>query len=406
MRQLVGPFSQILTMQHTPLMGCVNENDLTIIRNGGVLIKDNIIEQVGEYESLRNDDYEEIEINGAHVLMPGLIDAHTHMCFGGSRAGDYALRVAGKTYQEILKSGGGIYDTVEKTRKETLESLTDLLVHRSQRQLHDGITTCEVKSGYGLNVEYELRMLEAISSADKLVRQDLVPTCLAAHVCPKEYSDPSKYLNYIVEELFPVLKEKSITNRIDIFTEDGAFNKNLSLGYLESAREYGFDLTIHADQFTSGGSELAVHLKATSADHLEASTDADISRLAKSDVVCTVLPGASLGLGMHYAPARKLLDAGCCVAIATDWNPGSAPMGDLLIQTALIGASEKLSIPECIAGITLRAAKALNLFDRGKLQAGYLCDMIAFPTDDYQEIMYQQGKMKPNLIWKSGESVV
>lgn len=406
MKQLIGPFKEIITMSDAPLKGALSEDALGLIPNGGVLIEDEKIVNAGDFESLKSQADEVVEIQGDQVLMAGLIDSHTHICFGGSRAGDYAQRVAGKTYQEILKNGGGIHDSVNKTRAATESALTDLVKSRADRHLHEGVTTIEVKSGYGLSVEEELKMLRAIKAANSDIEADLISTCLAAHVCPKEFESHEAYLDHIVEQLFPKLKDQNLTNRIDIFTEDGAFDTELSAKYLAQAKKAGFEITVHADQFTSGGSKVAVDAGALSADHLEATSDEDVAILAKSDTVATVLPGASLGLGMHYSPARKLLDAGCCLAIATDWNPGSAPMGDLLIQTALMGAAEKLSIPECIAGITYRAAKALNMSDRGQIKAGQLADMIAFPVSDHREIFYQQGKIKPNLVWKHGKKVV
>lgn len=401
-KTLIGPFSQIVTMQSTSIRGAIKDESLGIISDGGVIVSNGKIEQIGLFKELDQTGLDKIVIEEPMVLTPGFIDAHTHICYGGSRAGDYALRVGGASYQDILKNGGGIHDTVSKTREQSEDWLTDVVIMRAQRHLKEGITTCEVKSGYGLSVEHELKMLRAIKKADAQVSTDLVSTCLAAHVCPKEFNEASDYLNYISTELFPVLKEQELTNRIDIFTEDGAFNVELSREYLLKAKEVGFHLTVHADQFTSGGSELAVELGALSADHLEASTDEDIQRLGASDVVSTVLPGASLGLGMHYSGARKLLDAGAILAIATDWNPGSAPMGDLLVQTALIGAAEKLSIAECLAGITFRAAKALGFNDRGRLSEGMKADFIGFSTEDYRDLFYYQGKLKPKKIWKDG----
>lgn len=406
MKKLIGPFKEIISMSDAAMKGALDEKALGLIKNGGVLYEDGIILKTGPFDNLKKQADSIDRIKDGHVLLPGLIDSHTHICFGGSRAGDYALRVSGKTYQEILKNGGGIHDSVNKTRAASKEELVDLVKIRAKRHLQEGVTTIEVKSGYGLSVEEEIKMLEAINAANDKVPADLVTTCLAAHVCPKEFADHKSYLDHIVTNLLPVLKTKGLTQRIDIFTEDGAFDTDLSAQYLAKASEMGFDLTVHADQFTSGGSKVAVEAGALSADHLEATSDEEVKLLANSETVATVLPGASLGLGMHYSPARKLLDAGCCLAIATDWNPGSAPMGDLLIQTALLGAAEKLSIPECIAGITYRAAKALNLPDRGMIKEGMIADFIAFPVEDHREIFYQQGKIKPDRVWKAGLPVI
>jgi imidazolonepropionase len=406
---LIGPFTQILPMSHLPEAGPINDEELQVIEQAGVLVQDETIVKVGDYIKLlqeaEQNNYEIEKIEGPMVLMPGLIDAHTHICFAGTRSNDYSMRVAGKSYLEIARNGGGILDTVRKTREATVIELVDLLKKRCDRHLHEGVTTCEVKSGYGLTVEEEIKMLEAIQLVAKHHALDLVPTCLAAHMRPPEYTDSKRYLENILAELLPTVKEQNLADRVDIFIEDTAFTEQDSLNYLSAAKELGFKITIHADQFTTGGSKVAAAIGALSADHLEASGDEEIALLKEAGVIATVLPGASLGLGMHYAPARKMLDGGLCLVIATDWNPGSAPMGDLLLQAALLGASEKLTTAETWAAITFRAARALSLNDRGILANGFLADMIAFPTENFREILYNQGKIKPSHIWKRGKTV-
>jgi imidazolonepropionase len=196
-----------------------------------------------------------------------------------------------------------------------------------------------------------------------------------------------------------------LCTRIDAFVEKSAFSPEEIIPYLKKAKQFGFDLTIHADQFSCGGSQVAVALGARSADHLETSGEVEIQALAQSSTVAVALPGASIGLGMAFTPARKLLDQGAILAIASDWNPGSAPMGDLLAQASILATFEKLSTAEVLAGITFRAAAALGLTDRGKLTTGQFADFILFPTADYREILYQQGKMKPVEVWKKGEKV-
>ncbi|MDP2059249.1 MAG: amidohydrolase family protein, partial [Flavobacteriaceae bacterium] len=232
------------------------------------------------------------------------------------------------------------------------------------------------------------------------------PTCLAAHIIPKDFEgDAPVYLHYITEKLLPILKREKLTNRIDIFIEQTAFSEKEATQFLNRSKQMGFQITVHADQFSVGGSAVAIEMGAQSADHLEASKTKEIEQLAASDTVAVVLPGASLGLGMPFAPARKLLDAGCCLAIASDWNPGSAPMGDLLTQAAVLGAYEKLSTPEVFAGLTFRAAHALGLEDRGRIQSGMLADLIGFPCGDYRDILYRQGNLKPELVWKNGVKI-
>jgi imidazolonepropionase len=209
----------------------------------------------------------------------------------------------------------------------------------------------------------------------------------------------------LVAELLPVVKENRLAGRVDIYVDVEAFNRDVARYFLTEAKEMGFKLTVHADQFTPGGVSLAVELGALSADHLEASTEKDIKLIANSHVIPVVLPGASIGLGSAFAPARRLLDAGASLAIASDWNPGSAPMGNLLMQAALLGVYEKLTMAETLSAITFRAAMALGLNDRGALVPGMLADLIAFPCSDYREILYNQGGMMPVAVWKEGGRV-
>ncbi len=408
MKKLIGPFTQILPLSGLPMKGSITDDALQIIPQGGVLTDNGLIVEVGDFETLRksNPDAEIEEIQGDHVLLPGFVDCHTHLCFAGSRAKDYALRIAGKSYLEIAKSGGGIWDSVTQTRNASKDELVDLLLQRVDQHTKNGVTTIEVKSGYGLKVEEELKQLQAIKEAAAKSKADLIPTCLAAHILPKDFNDlAAEYLELILNKLLPKIKQDNLANRVDIFIEDGAFGTADAACYLEVARKMGFDITVHADQFSTGGSEVAVMVGAVSADHLEASNEEEIKRLAASETVAVALPGASLGLGMGFAPARHLLNAGACLAIASDWNPGSAPMGDLLLQASVLSAYEKLTTAETFAALTFRAAKALNLYDRGALAKGKLADMQAYPCSDYREILYHQGRMKPRKIYKEGKEI-
>ena len=408
MKKLIGPFSEILTLSGLALNGAIDDSQLQIIRSGGVIVEDGIIRATGNFETLRatNPELEIEKIEGEQVLLPGFIDCHTHICFAGSRAKDYSLRIQGKTYLEIAKSGGGIWDSVTQTRAAEESRLVDLLKQRVQRHLADGVTTIEIKSGYGLDIANELKMLRAIKTVSSTTQADLVPTCLAAHLLPKDFEGSQvDYLNHILADLLPLVKAENLAGRVDIFIEESAFDRAASVPYLQAAKAMGFEITVHADQFTTSGLEVAIEVGAVSADHLEASTEREAALLKGSETVAVVLPGASLGLGMQYAPARKLLDAGACLAIASDWNPGSAPMGDLLMQAAVMSAAEKLSTAEVFAGLTYRAAKALNIKNRGILAEGMLADMQAYPCDDYREILYHQGKIKPGIVWKNGTRI-
>ncbi|WP_143305343.1 imidazolonepropionase [Chitinophaga vietnamensis] len=405
---LIGPFAQILPMSGLPLKGALQDEQLPVIPDAGVLIADGKIREIGDYKTLAHQfpDEEKLFIDEPMVLLPGFIDCHTHICYGGTRNRDYAMRIAGKSYLEIARAGGGIWDSVTKTRIADTVTLTEGVVARAERHLREGVTTIEVKSGYGLDMANEIKMLQAIRQAGQHTAATLVPTCLAAHMKPRDYEGTEEaYLNWILQELQPVLKAEQLTNRVDIFIEETAFSVPAAATFLKQAMQQGFAATVHADQFSAGGATVAVEAGALSADHLEASTDKEIALLAKSDTVAVVLPGASLGLGMHYAPARKLLNAGACVAIASDWNPGSAPMGDLLIQAAVMSAAEKLSTAEVLSALTFRAAPALQLQHAGQLATGFIADMQAYPTNDYRDILYYQGKMKPAMVWKKGETI-
>jgi len=394
-------------MTGLPLKGAISDSELSVIEDAGILMEDNQIHTVGKFTDLlplaKELNADTVSLEGKHVCLPGFVDSHTHICFGGSRANDYAMRNAGKTYLEIARTGGGIWDTVTQTRKATQKELVAGIIKRAKRHLKNGVTTLEVKSGYGLSVDEELKMLYAIKEADQQFSVDLIATCLAAHMLPKDYKgDAEEYLSEISTVLFPLLKEEGLTNRIDAFIEDGAFSKESITPYFKKAKQMGFDITVHADQFSTGGSEIAIQFDALSADHLEASTSTEVHILAKSNVIATALPGASLGLGCNFTPARKILDAGGALAIASDHNPGSAPMGDLLTQATILGAFEKLTNAEVLAGITFRAAAALKLKDRGILAKGFLADLSIFHTSQYNEILYQQGSFKPCMVWKKG----
>ena len=406
MKKLTGPFKQIITMDHLALNGPLPDSKLQIIKKGGVIVEDGLIRDVDDFERLHKKYKVPVEeVFSPSVLIPGFVDAHTHLCFAGSRAYDYSQKIQGISYQEILSRGGGIYSTVEKTRQSSFDMLKNETFKRVDRHFNSGITTIEVKSGYGLSIEDEIKMLDVINSINKSSIPDLISTCLAAHVRPVEFNSNEIYLEYILAEILPIVKERDLSHRVDIFIEENAFLPGESQKFLERAQAMGFIATIHADQFSRGGALTAAKVAAKSADHLESSQDEDIRALVDNNVTAVVLPGASLGLGMDFAPARKILDAGACLAIASDWNPGSAPMGDLLIQSALLSNFEKLTFAETMAGITSRAANALDMDDRGIISQGKLADMISFPTDDHREILYNQGMLRPDTIWKNGNLI-
>jgi imidazolonepropionase len=402
---LTGPFKQILTMDNLPAKGHLSDDQLEIIQDAGILHQFGKIIEIGKYEQLKHKNPDVIleRIDGNYVVLPGMIDVHTHICWAGSRINDFAMRLSGKSYLKIAESGGGIWSTVEKTRKATRIELAELIAQRAQKLLKQGVTTIEVKSGYGLSFEDELEMLEAIKLADRNSLAELVPTCLAAHILPQDFDgNEIEYLQHIVDKLLPEIKKKNLAKRVDIFVEKSAFSVTEANYYLLKTKELGFEITIHGDQFTSGTASLANEVQSHSIDHLEAANDEEIAILATGNVIPVVLPGSSIGLGEPFAPAHKLLDAGTSLVIASDWNPGSAPMGNLLTEATILGTYEKLTMTEVLAALTCRAALALNKTDRGILKAGMKADFIAFKTNDFREIIYRQGELKAEKVWKNG----
>ncbi|WP_209390185.1 imidazolonepropionase [Chryseobacterium sp. RR2-3-20] len=406
--KLIGPFKQVVTLSHLPLRGKLSDEQLEIIPDGGILIQNGKILHIGNFEALKSENQNiEIEtVEGEQIVLPAFVDSHTHICFGGNRANDFAMRNAGKTYLEIAENGGGIWSSVLHTRNASEEELLKTLVERINFLISLGITTIEIKSGYGLDVENELKMLRIIKKAQEQTKATLVPTCLSAHLKPRDFEGTNgEYLNYILNEILPKVKEEKLAKRVDIFIEKSAFQPEESKVFLLKTKDLGFNITVHADQFTPGSSRIAVEVGAKSADHLEATIDEDIAFLAKSDTVATALPGASLGLGEKFTPARKLLDAGAILAIASDWNPGSAPMGNLITQASILATFEKLTTAEVLAGITFRAAFALGLEDRGRLTEGFKADFVTFKTSNFQNVLYNQGSLKAENVYIDGVKI-
>ena len=406
--KLIGPFKQIVTLANLPLRGKLSDEQLEIIENGGILIKNGFIEEIGDLEHLKSKfpDIELEILNSEVVTLPAFTDCHTHICFGGNRANDFAMRNAGKTYLEIAENGGGIWSSVRHTRQASEEELLKTTLERINFLISLGITTIEIKSGYGLDLENELKMLRVIKKAQEVTKATLVPTCLSAHLKPKDFEGTNEeYLKFILTEILPKVKEEKLSQRIDIFIEKSAFQPEESKAFLLKAKELGFEITVHADQFTPGSSRIAVEVGAKSADHLEATIDEDLEFLAQSETVAVALPGASLGLGEKFTPARKILDKNGILAIASDWNPGSAPMGNLITQASILATFEKLSTAEVLAGITFRSAFALDLTDRGILEKGKKADFVTFNTDNFQNVFYQQGSLKADSVYINGEKI-
>ncbi len=402
---LIGPITQILTMDLLPPAGPIPDTRLIVLEDEWIRISNGMITSIGPLEEIQKPDDIVNKLRTPFVCLPGFIDAHTHLCYAGKRSADYAMRIEGTGYDEIAALGGGILDTVRKTRTCHIEELTKTLVERIKLCLTQGVTTCEVKTGYGLTYEHEMKMLEAIRLAGKEVPVSLVPTCLAAHTRPIEFKDNKEYLNFVIHRILKTVVDGNFCDRVDIFVDEHAFSVKEAKAFLLTAKNMGFKLIVHADQFSVGGSLLAAEMGALSADHLEKSGPNEFAALRKGNVIPIVLPGACLGLGLPFPDCRGMLDNQLPLVIATDWNPGTAPLGNLLLQASVLAAACKLTTAETLAAITCRAAKALSVNDRGILKRGYRADFILFPTNDYRDILYYQGNLLPSHVYIQGNRV-
>lgn len=381
--------------------------ELDLVENGSVAVGDTgRIEAVGPYRDLRRryPGVEVTEVEG--VLFPGFVDCHTHAVFGAARLADHERRARGISYKEIAAAGGGILASVNDVRSRTVEELAGLMESRLRALVASGTTTVEVKSGYGLELQSELAQLEAVRRVGAGGGPSLVATFLGAHEVPPEArDDPDAYVSLVIEEMLPAVERQGIARFCDVFCEPGVFTVAQSRRVLEAARQHGMGLKLHADEIDpSGGAELAVELGAASADHLAAISVAGIEALSGSATVAVLLPGTMLFLGSrNQAPARKLLDGGAAVALATDFNPGSSPGVSLPLMSTL-GVSQMGLIPaEAIIAITVNGAAAVGMAaDRGQISAGFRADMALAAVRDWRELPYWYGVNLISQVWING----
>jgi imidazolonepropionase len=343
------------------------------------------------------------------VMTPGFVDSHTHAIFGGWRAGEYEMRARGLDYMEIARQGGGINASVTDLRRRSEEELIELALPRLYEMLRLGTTTVEIKSGYGLSTDAELKVLQVMQRIAQQVPMRIVPTFLGAHDVPAEYRDRrGDYIALIVNEMIPAVVAAKLATFCDVFMEPGAFTRAESEMILRAAAERGMLLKLHADEFeNSGAAELAVELGAASADHLGAVSDAGINALAASQTVATLLPATLFFLGKtKYAPARKLIDAGATVALATDYNPGTAPSCSMPLVLTMACSQMRMTALEAIRAATASGAQALRLHNTGTISEGSDADFVLWRVTDYREIPYHFGTPPIAGVWTHGERVV
>jgi imidazolonepropionase len=380
---------------------------LDVLDDSSVVVGDNgHIEALGSYRDLRkaHPDAEVLEVEG--VLFPGFVDCHTHAVFGAARLADQERRARGISYKEIAAAGGGILASVNDVRTRSAAELAGLMEGRLRALVASGTTTIEVKSGYGLEVESELAQLDAVRLVAAAGGPSLVPTFLGAHEVPPEArDDPDGYVSLVVEEMLPAVERQGIARFCDVFCEPGVFTVEQSRRVLVAARRHGLGLKLHADEIDpSGGAELAVELDATSADHLAAISVGGIEALSGSDTVAVLLPGTMLFLGSRkQAPARKLLDSGAAVALATDFNPGSSPGVSLPLMTMLGVSQMGLTPAEAIIAITVNGSAAVGTVrDRGQIAPGFRADMALAAVRDWRELPYWYGVNLISEVWING----
>ena len=381
---------------------------LSIIEDGALLIRNQKIEIVGTRSDIQRQVAGDCELldAGGRVVLPGFVDAHTHPVFAETRAGEFEERSQGATYQEIAARGGGIQSTVRATRAATIEELVTAGKRYAQWFLRNGTTTVEAKSGYGLTLKEELKLLRAIRQLDQETPLRYVPTFLGAHDVPPEYkSRREEYVSLLIDEMLPRVAEEKLAEYCDVFCEAKVFTVDESRKILSAARGRGLGLRVHADQLShSGGAELAAELKATTADHLEHADIQGIVALKAAKVQPVLLPGSVYALGSsRYPPVRDMIDAGLAIVIATDFNPGSSPTTSIPMALSIAATHMKLSPAEGVTAATINAAYSLGRGDIiGSLEKGKIADFVIHDCEDYREIPYFFGIEHPWRVYASG----
>lgn len=405
----IGQLLTIHSSQKGPRTG-KDMQDLGIVENGAVAIKGNRIILVGKTDKvlskIKVGKNTKIIDAKNRVVTPGLVDCHTHPIFASTREEEFELRIKGKTYQEIALAGGGIKSSVKNLRKLSKGELIKLALPRLDRFLSYGTTTIEAKSGYGLSIIDEVKILEVIKKLNRIHPLDLIPTFLGAHEIPEEYKDSKEgYIRLLTEEMIPLVAKKKLARFCDIFCEKGVFDIKDSRRILLAAKRYGLVPKLHAEQLSHfGGAKLAAQTGAISADHLENATLTDINFLKKRGVIGVLLPGATFGLGLtKYAPARVMIENGLPIAISTDFNPGTSMTESLPMMMSLSCLMMKMTPAEVIVASTINPAYALNMQNEiGSIELGKKADLVVWEVKNYKEIPYHYGINLVEKVIKNG----
>lgn len=387
-------------------------SELNVIEDGAVYIVNGIIEAIGSSKELvpkYEAEADEVVDATDCLVTPGLVDAHTHVVFGGSRANEFERRLQGATYMEIMNEGGGIHATTRMTREATEDELFEQTKRRLDSFLTHGVTTVESKSGYGMNWETELKQLRVMQRLQKEHPIDLVPTFMGAHAVPEEYKGKEdEFVEHVINDMLPVVAEEKLAKFNDVFCEKGVFTPEQSERILEAGKEYGLIPKIHADEIESyGGAELAAKVKAISAEHLLKASDQGIKDMAEAGVIACLLPATALFLREEAAEGRKMIDEGVAVAISTDNNPGSSPTTSMPLVMNLACITMRLTPAEALTAATYNGACAIGMEDEvGSLEVGKKGDIVMWDVATYQELQYLFGVNHVVSVWKEGTQIV
>lgn len=386
----------------------IEQSQLEVLTSHSIIIEDDIIKDIVPNHSIKNiSNFEVIDLKNK-IVLPGLVECHTHTAFAGSRADEFKMKIDGIHYEEIAARGGGILKTVNAVRQTSLTELVEIMKPRIDEFISQGITTLEIKSGYGLDFENEIKLLHAIIILNEIFPIDIIPTFLGAHTYPKEFKqNHNAYIDLITEKMIPHIAKNNLAEFCDAFCEPTAFSADEVDRIFTAASSYGLKIKLHTEQFNNiGGLDVALKHNAISVDHLEVLKESDISKLANTDVVCDLLPGVSFFLNYQFAPARKLIDSGAIVALSTDFNPGSSHILNLHLIMQLAAIEMKMKVEEIINAVTINAAKSLLRNEAvGSIEIGKKADFSVFNTKEYSDIIYSVGRNLNCMTIKNGEVI-
>lgn len=376
--------------------------------DAAIAVEDGIIKEITQGGKVPAGQFDQVIDAEGKLVTPGLVDGHTHLVFGGYRQNEIPMKLAGAGYLDILRAGGGILDTVRKTREATFEELYEKSAAFLDEMMSFGITTCEAKSGYGLDMENEIKMLEVIKALGENHPADVVPTFMGAHAIPPEYEGRGdEYIDMMCDELIPEVRRRGLAEFCDVFCEDSVFDSAQSKKYLEAARAQGFELKIHADEIEDiGGSKLAGELEAVSAEHLIAAGEEGMDSMAEGGTTAMLLPATSFYLGKTFAPARTMIEKGIPVCIASDFNPGSCPSLNLQLAINLGYLRYKMTPEEILTAVTINPACAINRGELvGTLEEGKQADIVIWNAPDMEMLCYRFGSNLAQTVIKKGEVI-